>query len=124
MIFWIGYEHKTLKEFEKYFGRLIIKYHNRSQNLIQNALNKNNGKMYVGSAYGENMILGRWRNYIKNGHGGNKELKEIDFDYIKQNFRYSILDIFKSTVDDNYIIQRESWWKRVLQTRKFGCNKN
>jgi len=83
-----------------------------------------NGKMYVGSAYGENMILGRWRAYVKTGHGGNTGLKRLTFDHIKQNFRYSILDIYKSTIDDQIIIDRENRWKEVLQTRKFGYNEN
>lgn len=83
-----------------------------------------NGRMYVGSAYGESMILGRWRAYIKTGHGGNKGLKQMTFDHIKRYFRYSILDIYKSTTDDQTIIDRESWWKEVLQTRKFGYNEN
>lgn len=83
-----------------------------------------NGKMYVGSAYGENMILGRWRAYVKSGHGGNVGLKQLTFDHIKQNFKYSILDIYKSTTDDQTIIERESWWKEVLQTHKFGYNEN
>ena len=82
------------------------------------------GKMYVGSAYGENMILGSWQAYIKHGHGGNVDLKELDLEYIKENFRYSILDIFKSTVDDKFILSKESWWKESLLTRKFGYNKN
>jgi hypothetical protein len=83
-----------------------------------------NGKMYVGSAYGDQMILGRWKSYIKTGHGQNKELKKLDFNHIKQNFRYSILDIFKSTVDDKVIIERENWWKEMLLTRKYGYNSN
>ena len=74
--------------------------------------------------YDENMILGRWQSYIKTGNGGNVELKKISFDYMKRNFKYSILDIFKSTVDDQLIIARESWWKFVLQTREFGYNLN
>lgn len=82
------------------------------------------GKMYVGSAYGENMILGRWRAYLSTGHGGNARLKKLTFDYIKKNFKYSILDIFKSTTDDQMIIDRENWWKKVLQTREFGYNEN
>ena len=82
------------------------------------------GKMYVGSAYGKNMILGRWQAYIKSGHGGNTKLKELKAEYIKTNFRYSILDIFKSTVEDKFIISRESWWKKTLMTRAFGYNKN
>ena len=83
-----------------------------------------NGKMYVGSAYGDEMILNRWKSYVKTGHGGNKELKELDFNHIKENFRYSILDIFKSTTDEKEIIERESWWKEVLLSRKFGYNSN
>lgn len=85
---------------------------------------KSNGKNYVGSAYGENMILGRWRAYIKTGHGGNVGLKVLTFEYIKENFMYSILDIYKSTTDDQIIIERENWWKDVLQSRKFGYNEN
>jgi hypothetical protein len=83
-----------------------------------------NGKMYVGSASGENMLLGRWQSYVTTGHGGNKELKKLGFDYIKENFRYSILEIFKSTTDDNTIIKREIWWKEVLLSRNFGYNEN
>lgn len=83
-----------------------------------------NGKMYVGSAYGERMLLGRWEDYAKTGNGGNKELKELSFDHIKQYFRYSILDIFKSTIKDELIISRETWWKEILLTRNFGYNKN
>lgn len=82
------------------------------------------GKMYVGSAYGKDMLLGRWEEYIKNGHGGNKDLRVLDKKYIEKNFTYSILDIFKSTIDDNVIISRESWWKEILMTRVFGYNKN
>lgn len=70
------------------------------------------------------MILGRWRAYVKTGHGGNVGLKILSFDHIKQNFKYSILGIYKSTTDDQIIIERESWWKEVLQTRKFGYNEN
>ena len=83
-----------------------------------------NGKKYVGSAYGENMILGRWISYVKNGHGGNSGLKQLTFDHIQKFFRYTILDIYKASTDDQIIIQRESWWKEVLQSRKFGYNEN
>lgn len=87
--------------------------------------NTSNGKMYVGSAYGDEMILNRWRAYVKTGHGGNAELKVLnDFNHIKEHFRYSILDIFKSTTGEDTIRKRESWWKEVLLSRKFGYNKN
>ena len=87
-------------------------------------------KRYVGSAYGEDMILGRWENYAKNGHGGNALLRKLvdreGLDYVKCNFRYSILDIYKSTTDDKTILGRESWWKDILLTRNhaFGYNDN
>ncbi|MDR2052723.1 MAG: GIY-YIG nuclease family protein [Treponema sp.] len=177
----IGYEHEILYEYEKYFGRLVIKYKNDSQNLIRNAdsvinkcefyqilpdifdndifpgydkvkvswlelsrvidkdswktalqnqkgvyliTDKSNGKMYVGSAYGDNMILGRWKSYINNGHGGNVGLKKVDFEHIKNHFYFTILDIYKSTIDDKIIIERESWWKDVLNSREYGYNEN
>ena len=84
------------------------------------------GKRYVGKASGDNMLLGRWQNYISSGHGGNIELKKIDFEYIKENFRYSILEIFKESTDDSLIDSRESWWKDLLLTRdkRFGYNDN
>lgn len=87
-------------------------------------------KRYVGSAYGNEMLLGRWQAYAKNGHGDNKELKalveEQGLDYVKDNFRYSILEHEKSTTNDEAIIARESWWKEVLLTRnpEFGYNAN
>jgi len=177
----VGYEYKILSEYKKYFGRLIIKYKNKEQNMVRLAksviydcevvqilpdtfdndifpgydkvnvtwkelsrvISKESwktalqnqkgiylitdistGKMYVGSAYGKNMILVRWQAYVKTGNGGNIELKNLNFEYIKQNFKYSILDIFKSTIDDQVIIAREIWWKTVLLTREFGYNKN
>ncbi len=82
------------------------------------------GKCYVGSAYGEEMILGRWMAYAETGHGGNVEFKKVRFEYIKKNFRYSILDIYKSNTDDQIILEREGWWKELLLTRKFGFNRN
>lgn len=179
----VGYEYRTLDEYKKYFGRLIVKYSNKSQNMIRKAdsvmgecevlqiientfdddlfpgyeninlswhdlkrviekeswktalenqmgvyliTDVSTGKRYVGSAYGKHMLLGRWRNYIDKGHGGNVELMGLDFEYIKSNFRYSVLDIYKSTTDEGIIINRESHWKRVLLTsdERFGYNKN
>jgi hypothetical protein len=83
-----------------------------------------NGKVYVGSAYGEEMILGRWRSYIKNGHGGNIGMKQLTFEYIQNYFRFSLLDTFKSSIDDKVIIERENWWKEIFLSRTFGYNQN
>lgn len=85
------------------------------------------GKQYVGSAYGEDCIWQRWSEYAKNGHGGNIELKEIlqnnGTDY-KNNFKYSILEVCNMNLGNDYIIGRETYWKEVLVTRKFGMNSN
>jgi hypothetical protein len=83
------------------------------------------GKFYVGSATGENgMLLQRWAAYVNNGHGGNKDLRKFEFDYIKKYFQYSILENYNAKVDKHIILQRESWWKETLKTREFGYNAN
>ncbi|MDY5944446.1 MAG: OPT/YSL family transporter, partial [Faecalibacterium sp.] len=87
------------------------------------------GKLYVGSATSQTgMLLQRWSSYIADGHGGNEALKELvkkqGFDYVKENFQYSILENYNARMDDEYILRRESWWKETLRTREFGYNKN
>lgn len=177
----IGYEYENLNEYDKYLGRLVIKFKNKAQTMVRKAesvlnqceihqilpdtfdndifpgydkvnitwnelkriivkdnwvtalqnqkgiyliTDESNGKKYVGAAYGEQMILGRWKTYIKNGHGGNKGLKKLNFSHIKENFNYTILDIYKSSTDDQIILERENWWKNTLLSRKFGYNEN
>lgn len=100
-----------------------------NQKAVYLITDKSNGRLYVGSAYGENgMLLQRWKNYINNGHGGNIDLRKVvmnnGLDYVKENFQYSILENYNSRVDSKLIIRRESWWKETLQTRKFGYNNN
>lgn len=61
------------------------------------------------------MLLQRWTNYIDNGHGGNVELKHIvdtkGFDYVKENFQYSVLENYNARMNDNYILSRENGGK-------------
>ena len=114
----------------------IIKLHKKdwvgaleNQKAVYLITDKNNGKLYVGSATAENgMLLARWRDYAQTGHVGNKDLRqlvqELGFDYVKQHFQYSILENFNARIDDSVILERESWWKEVLQSRKFGYNCN
>lgn len=86
------------------------------------------GKQYVGSACGGDGILGRWRAYINNGHGGNAELKAIlnlkGKKYAETNFQYSILEVCDLNASKQFVIDRESHWKNVLRTRQFGMNRN
>lgn len=88
-----------------------------------------NGKLYVGSATAENgMLLDRWRTYVKNGHGENRELKRVietqGVGHVRQYFQYSILENYNQHVDDSVVLSRESWWKRILDSRAHGYNVN
>ena len=87
---------------------------------------KSNGKLYVGSATGSEMIWGRWKDYLNTGHGGNVELKKLKFEHIQKYFQYTILDIYKPSTDDQDILDREDWWKDVLMSRdsRRGYNLN
>jgi len=100
-----------------------------NQKAVYLITDKENGKMYVGSATSDyGMLLQKWKSYVANGHGGNKELIELvnekGYEYIKANFQYSILENYNAKVDDKIILERESWWKETLQTRKYGYNSN
>jgi hypothetical protein len=85
------------------------------------------GKLYVGSAIGQNCLWGRWSEYIQTGHGGNKKLKallKINGANHVENFIFTIIENFDSETPDNYVIERESYWKNAFLTRKFGNNEN
>lgn len=81
---------------------------------------KISGKLYVGSAYGDRGIYGRWFAYTKDGHGGNLELRDLD----PKNFQFSILEIVPATTTAEGVIECENRWKEKLGTRQFGLNKN
>ena len=90
-------------------------------------MDESTGKQYVGSAYGEECLWQRWSEYVKTGHGGNAELKELltaNTEDYKYNFKYSVLEICNMSLGNEYIISRENHWKQVLMTREFGLNKN
>jgi hypothetical protein len=183
----VYYEADELLEYKKYFGRLVLKYHNSVKQMIRNAVglidelevleilstpydgddfpgyenvliswkklkiiidrqkkdwinslrykkgiylitDNKNGKQYVGSASGEDMILQRWTNYIKDGHGGDVELNEIikenGIEYAENNFQFSILENYDKNTPKEYIDSRENWWKKALRSREHGYNKN
>lgn len=121
-----GYESVNVswQELIRVIGKESWKTALQNQKAVYLITDISNGKKYVGSAYAENMLLNRWQSYVKSRHGGNVQLKQLLKEHIEINFRYSILDIFKSTTDDKVILSRESWWKDTLLTRKFGYNSN
>ena len=87
-----------------------------------------NGKLYVGSAYGNIGIWSRWGEYLADGHGGDVELKKIidneGLEHARKYFKFSLLEIMPMTVFDDSIIKREEFWKRVLLSGGHGYNRN
>lgn len=78
------------------------------------------GKAYVGSAYGKENLLGRWRGYAKTGHGGNQLLRERD----PNGFVFSILQRVSPDMEPEDVVKIEDSWKKRLQTRILGLNSN
>ncbi|MBI9077430.1 MAG: GIY-YIG nuclease family protein [Desulfatibacillum sp.] len=84
------------------------------------------GLQYVGSAYGENGILGRWMNYAKKGHGGNKKLKEAlkTGEMHIKNLRFTVLRTLPKSLTAPEVIAYEVLYKNKLGSRAFGLNTN
>jgi hypothetical protein len=79
------------------------------------------GKGYVGSAYGDTNLLGRWQNYAASGHGGNALLRKRD----RKNFRFSILERVSPDAHAKDVCQLEGTWKDRLHARSpHGLNDN
>lgn len=84
------------------------------------------GMQYVGSAYGKDGILGRWKEYSRNGHGGNRKLKalvEADPLYV-ENFHFTILQTLLKSLPFKQVIAHESKYKMKLGTKSHGLNIN
>jgi hypothetical protein len=79
------------------------------------------GKAYVGSAYSDENLLGRWLNYAATGHGGNALLRERD----PKGFQFSILERVSPDMKKDDVTGREATWKDRLRTRSpHGLNDN
>ena len=84
------------------------------------------GKHYVGKADGSERILGRWRTYAADGHGGNVALREMQFadaDYA-QRYQFSLLRVFGPQTPQLEVDRAETHFKRALLSRQFGLNRN
>ena len=99
----------------------------KAVNCIYLIVDKNNGRNYVGSTYGNDRIYQRWSQYAATGHGGNVELKRIienDPNYHVKNFQWSILETLAANITQDEAIERETIWKKKLLSREHGYNKN
>lgn len=83
------------------------------------------GRLLVDAAYGEVSMWERWREYTKNGHGGNKYKKKLislHGQNYTSNLKFSILEVTDVFTSNDEIIKREYFWKEALLTKDFGFN--
>ena len=133
----------SIKEFENYESTILtfsdvknmtddltsnLTWYNalKSVNGIYCITDTQNGKLYVGSAYGKQGIWRRWKQYAETGHGGNKLLMDLSRknpNRIKK-FQFSVLEILPATSTPDDAISKENLWKDKLGSRINGYNDN
>jgi hypothetical protein len=77
------------------------------------------GARYVGSAYGAENIIGRWRTHVAGEKGVTHELRNR----LTAGFQFSILELLLHDQPGEDVIRREHSWMDRLQTRTWGLNK-
>ena len=86
------------------------------------------GKLYIGSATGEEGVAQRWGSYLDSKHGGNKKLialyKKEGSKYFEEYFTYTLIEYFGLSYDPMKILEREQYWKRCFDTINNGYNDN
>lgn len=87
---------------------------------IYRIVDMSSGEIYIGSAYGSDGLWGRWSNYAKNGHGGNKLLKSRD----PNNFQWSIVRTVSRSISERDVIKIEGIEKLKHGSRVHGLNDN
>jgi len=78
------------------------------------------GDQYVGSATGADGFMGRWRQYLTNGHGGNVLLRTAGH----RDYTVTILEVASPDMSQEDILAREAFWKAKLGSRAHGLNGN
>ena len=76
------------------------------------------GGRYVGSAYGADNLLGRWKAHAASGTGITAQLRGRD----PAAFRFSILERVSPDAPAEDVIRLEQTWMDRLHTRRFGLN--
>ena len=76
------------------------------------------GARYVGSAYGTENLLGRWRSHVAGTRGVTEGLRDRN----PATFRFSILELTAPTAPPEEVIRLEQTWMDRLHTRAHGLN--
>ena len=128
-----GYDnvHLTYSELQAVLDGKIMPGYQRALKKVAGVYcltDKMTGKLYIGSATGESGIAQRWRSYLDSKHGDNKKLIELYKSkgpgYFEDNFEFTLLEYFNTSYDRDKILERESYWKDCLDTRRHGYNGN
>lgn len=82
-------------------------------------VDESDGARYVGSAYGNENILGRWRTHVTGEAVDSKELRKRNI----EDLRFSILQLTAQDADLHDVINLEQNWMDRLHTREFGLNR-
>ena len=84
------------------------------------------GRQYIGSAYGDGGIIGRWLNYARTGHGGNDQLKALlsERPNARGDLQFSVLQTLPLSLTAREVIAYEGLHKQKLGTRTHGLNSN
>ena len=119
----------TFQEIEVIVNNNIDEWKRKLENVtgIYMLFDRSNGKKYIGSAYGQEGIWQRWSCYIYSKNGGNKEMLQLNNEYIRKNFTFTLLEWYAIGTDKEFIISRENYWKKVMLSRKsdgYGYNDN
>lgn len=85
---------------------------------IYRIVDHSSGKIYIGAAYGSEGIWGRWSNYAKTGHGGNKLLVDRDPAF----FQWSIVRTLSGSMAPMEIVRVERIEMRKHGSRAIGLN--
>lgn len=80
---------------------------------------ESDGARYVGSAYGAENLLGRWRAHVAREAGVTVGLADRD----PASFRFSILDRLSPDAPAEEVIRVEQTWMERLHTVRFGLNR-
>jgi hypothetical protein len=81
-------------------------------------VDESDGARYVGSAYGETNMLGRWQTHVARDTGVTAELSRRD----PVNFRFSILERVSPDMPPEDVIRLERTWMDRLHTIRYGLN--
>jgi len=81
-------------------------------------VDESDGARYIGSAYGESNLFGRWQNHVAGERGITRELRARD----PINFRFSILQLLAPDANPIEVIALEHSWMNRLHTREHGLN--